>query len=108
MRLLLALFCAGLALTQSQKPSPIALGTEPKAKPEDYEAHGRSGAVEIGAEFMVRSFSRGNAMYIANDYVTVGVALYAPKGESVEIGYRDFQLRINARSRRCSHRILTW
>jgi hypothetical protein len=46
---------------------------------------------------MVRSFSRGNAMYIANRYVTVEVALYAPKGESVELGYLDFQLRINGK-----------
>src|SRR6202050_2211029 len=97
MRLLSALFCAGLAFAQTHKPTPIVQGTEPKAKAEDYEAHGRSGSVEIGAEFMVRSYSRGNAMYIANDYVTVEVALYAPKGESVEIGYLDFQLRINGK-----------
>jgi hypothetical protein len=97
MRLLAALFCSGLAFAQTHKPTPIVQGTEPKAKAEDYEAHGRSGTVEIGAEFMVRGFSRGNAMYIANDYVTVDVALYAPKGESVEIGYLDFQLRINGK-----------
>ncbi len=46
---------------------------------------------------MVHSFSRGNAMYIANDYIMVEIALYAPKGESVEIGYLDFQLRINGK-----------
>jgi len=97
MRLLAALLCSGIALAQTHKPTPSVQGTEPKAKAEDYEAHGRSGSVEIGAEFMVRSFSRGNAMYIANDYVTVEVALYAPKGESVEIGYLDFQLRINGK-----------
>jgi hypothetical protein len=90
-------FCSGIALAQTHKPTPIVQGTEPKAKAEDYEAHGRSGTVEIGAEFMVRSYSRGNAMYIANDYVTVEVALYAPKGESVEIRYLDFQLRINGK-----------
>jgi hypothetical protein len=73
------------------------MGTAPKAKAEDYEAHGRSGAVEIGAELMVRSFSLGNAMYIANDYATVEVALYAPKGESVQIVYLDFQLRIDGK-----------
>src|ERR1700683_1691005 len=94
MRLLSALFCAGLAFAQTHKPTPIIQGTEPQAKAEDYEAHAKAGTVEIGAEFMVRSFSRGNAMYIANGYVTVEVALYAPKGESVEIGYLDFQLRI--------------
>ena len=97
MRLLVAMFCLGIALAQTHKLTPIVKGTEPKAKAEDYEAHGRSGSVEIGAEFMAHSFSRGNAMYIANDYVTVEVALYAPKGESVEIGYLDFQLRINGK-----------
>jgi hypothetical protein len=98
MRLLAALFCAGLlALAQTNKPGPFVQGTDPKPKAEDYEGHAKAGAVEIGAEFMVRSYSRGNAMYIANDYVTVEVALYAPKGESVEIGYLDFQLRINGK-----------
>jgi hypothetical protein len=97
MRLLVALFCSAMALAQTHQTTPIVQGTEPKAKADDYEAHGRSGTAEIGAEFMVRSFSRGNAMYIANDYVTVEVALYAPKGESVEIGYLDFQLRINGK-----------
>jgi len=97
MRLLAALFCAGLALAQTHKPTPVVQGTEAKPKAEDYEAHAKVGTVEIGAEFMVRSYSRGNAMYIANDYVTVEVALYAPKGESVEIGYLDFQLRVNGK-----------
>lgn len=97
MRLLVAFFCSGLALAQTNKPSPVALGSEPKPKAEDYEAHAKIGTIEIGAEFMVRSYSRGNAMYVANDYVTVEVALYAPKGQSVEIGYLDFELRINGK-----------
>jgi hypothetical protein len=97
MRVFAALLCAGLAFAQTHKPTPIVQGTEPKPKAEDYEAHAKSGTAEIGAEFMVRSFSRGIAMYIANGYVTVEVALYAPKGESVEIGYLDFQLRINGK-----------
>jgi hypothetical protein len=97
MRLLAAIFCAGLAFAQTHQPTPIVQGTDPKPKAEDYEAHAKVGTVEIGAEFMVRSYSRGNAMYIANDYVTVEVALYAPKGESLEIGYLDFQLRINGK-----------
>ena len=97
MRLLVGLTCAAIALAQTNKPGPFVQGTEPKPKAEDYEAHAKVGTVEIGAEFMVRSFSRGNAMYIANDYITVEVALYAPKGESVEIGYLDFQLRINGK-----------
>src|ERR1700722_15624930 len=97
MRVFAALLCAGLAFAQTHKPTPIVQGTEPKPKAEDYEAHAKAGTAEIGAEFMVRSFSRGNAMYIANGYVTVEVALYAPKGESVELGYLDFQLRINGK-----------
>jgi hypothetical protein len=97
MRFLMVLIYSGIALAQTHTPTLIVQGTEPKAKTDDYEAHGRSGKVEIGAEFMVRSFSRGNAMYIANDYIMVEIALYAPKGESVEIGYLDFQLRINGK-----------
>jgi hypothetical protein len=103
MRLFVGSFRFGLALTQTlalaqtNRPSSIPLGDQPRPKAEAYEAHAKVGNLEIGAEFMVRSFSRGDAMYVANDYVTVEVALYAPKGESVEIAYSDFQLRVNGK-----------
>jgi hypothetical protein len=95
MRPIAILLFAALAAAQTRTPTVYVLGTTPKAKAADYDAHAKLGDVEIGAEFMVRSFSRGEAMYIARDYVTVEVALYAPKDKPLEIGYLDFQLSIN-------------
>ena len=79
-----------------------ALGTTPKAKADDYDAHAKSGGIEIGAEYMVHSFSRGEAMYIARDFLTVEVALYLPKdaqdkAKPLDINYGDFQLTINGK-----------
>ena len=97
MRLIAILLLAALAAAQTQTPSVYVLGTTPKAKAADYDAHAKLGDVEIGAEFMVRSFARGEAMYIARDYITVEVALYAPKDKPLDIGYLDFQLSINGK-----------
>jgi hypothetical protein len=93
---------AALAYTQSHQSSIYALGTTPKAKADDYDAHAKSGGIEIGAEYMVHSFSRGEAMYIARDFITVEVALYLPKdaqekAKPLDINYGDFQLTINGK-----------
>jgi hypothetical protein len=89
------LSCAFAA--QTQTPGVYVLGTTPKLKAVDYDAHSKTGDAEIGAEFMVRSFSPGDAMFIARDMLTVEVALYAPKDKPLEIGYLDFQLSINGK-----------
>jgi hypothetical protein len=72
-------------------------GTEPKPKPEDYEAHGSGKAASLGAEFLIHSFSGRGQMYIADDYLVVEVALYPPKGEAVEVNAGQFTLRVNGK-----------
>jgi len=88
MRCLLLLCAASLACAQ---------GTTPKSTPEDYPAHATVGTVPVGAEFMVHSFSRGEQMFIAPDYLVVEVALFPPKGQTVRVEPLQFSLRINGK-----------
>jgi hypothetical protein len=87
-RYLLPLCCAGLLLGQ---------GTEPKPKPEDYEVHAQARNAAIGAEFMVHSFSRGEQAFLAKDYLVVEVALFPPKGQTIDAQNASFSLRINGK-----------
>jgi len=72
-------------------------GTDPKPKPEDYEAHTKVGAVSIGAEFLIHSFSGQNVTYLAPDFLVVEVALYPPKGAEIDVQPTGFSLRLNGR-----------
>jgi hypothetical protein len=73
-------------------------GTEPKPKPEEYDVHAVARDVAIGAEFMVHSFSGGNQMFVAEDYLIVEVALYPPKGRAITVAAADFKLRLNGKN----------
>jgi len=88
MRYLLLLCCAGLLSGQ---------GTDPKRTAEDYEVHAQAKDAAIGAEFTVHSFSRGEAMFVVQDFLVVEVAIFPPKGANFEIYDTDFTLRINGR-----------
>ena len=72
-------------------------GTEPKASADEYPVHTQLGDGAVGAEYMVHSFSRGQAYYLAKDYLVVEVALFPAEGKKLEIHFSDFQLRINGR-----------
>ncbi len=72
-------------------------GTETKPKVDDYEVHAKTNNIAIGAEYTVHSFSRGEQMFIANDYLVVEVALFPPKETTFEVIRGDFSLRINGR-----------
>jgi hypothetical protein len=74
-----------------------AQGSEPKPKPEDYEIHGRAGSLDIGADYMVHTYSGEGQTCIAEDYLTVEVAVYPPKGVKLRIDPFDFTLRINGK-----------
>lgn len=89
MRWILLFCCAAAALGQG--------GTDPKAKAEDYEVHGRSKDVAIGAEYMIHSFSGQGQTYIAKDFLVVEVALYPPKGQDIEVNEGRFALRVNGK-----------
>ncbi len=72
-------------------------GTEPKPKPEEYDAHAASRAAQVGAEFMVHSFSGDDQTFIVEDFLVVEVALYPPKNSAVTVATADFALRVNGK-----------
>jgi hypothetical protein len=88
MRALLLVIFAGAAFGQ---------GTEPKAKADAYEVHGQAKSAAVGAEFMVHSFSRGEQMYLAEDFLVVEVALFPPKGTTMAVQNGNFALRMNGK-----------
>jgi len=76
----------------------FAQGTEPKPKAGDYDVHGRSKDVSLGAEYMVHSFSGQGQTFILKDYLVVEVALYPPKGDAVTVKPAAFSLRLNGKT----------
>ena len=79
----------------------FAQGTDPKPKPEDYPVHAQISVlgqpVTLGAEFDVHSFSRGEEMYVAPEFLVVEVAFYPPKGTRIDVSPPQFTLRVNGR-----------
>ena len=74
----------------------FAQGTTPKPAPTDYEVHGQSGPLDVGAEYMVHSFSSGEQMFLAERYLVVEVALYPlMKSDPVNVDLSRFSLRLN-------------
>ena len=74
----------------------FAQGTTPKPNPADYDAHAMAGPVDIGAEYMVHSFSAGEQMFLADQFLVVEVALYPPlKTDTVNVDLAKFGLRLN-------------
>jgi hypothetical protein len=70
-------------------------GTEPKAKPEEYPVHGRTGGgVAIGADYTVQSISTPRGSFIAKDYLVVEIAVFPPRSGAM-IRASDFSLRVN-------------
>ena len=82
-------FCLSTALAFAQ-------GTRPKPSPTDYDVHVMAGPVDIGAEYMVHSYSSGEQMFLAERYLVVEVAIYPPlKDDPVTIDLAKFGLRLN-------------
>ena len=74
----------------------FAQGTAPKPSPTDYDVHIMAGPVDIGAEYMVHSYSNGEQMFLAERYLVVEVAFYAPlKDDPIHIDLAKFGLRLN-------------
>lgn len=74
----------------------FADGTTPKPSPADYDVHANAGPFDIGAEYMVHSFSAGEEMYLAERYLVVEVAFYPPlKTDTVTVDLKKFRLRLN-------------
>jgi hypothetical protein len=75
----------------------FAQGTDPKPKAEDYEVHAKLKQLEIGAEYMVYSFSGHGQTFLATDHLVVEVALFPPKGETVMASAAGFSLRVDGK-----------
>jgi hypothetical protein len=87
MRLAFILLAAALAHAQ---------GTKTKPAPADYDVYVSDGPLDIGAEYMVHSFSNGEQMFIAEQFLVVEVAFYPlMKGDEVNVDYKKFGLRLN-------------
>jgi len=86
-RYLVLICCAAIALA----------GTDPKPKADDYDVHTRVGAISVGAEYMVHSFSGEDQTFLADDYLVVEVALFPPKGDTVKISSGEFTLGVDGR-----------
>ncbi|MBS1853722.1 MAG: hypothetical protein JST11_00035 [Acidobacteria bacterium] len=87
-----SIFCLTAALA-------FADGTTPKPSPTDYDVHAYAGHFDIGAEYMVHSFSAGEEMFLTERYLVVEVAFYPPlKTDDVTIDLAKFKLRINRKT----------
>jgi hypothetical protein len=71
-------------------------GSEPKAKAADYPVHAAAGTLEIGAEYMVHSFSGRGQTFVTGKYLVVEVALF-PHGKTIGLQQSFFSLRLNGK-----------
>jgi hypothetical protein len=74
-----------------------AQGTDPRAKAEDYEAHAKLKQAEIGAEYLVSSFSGLGQMFQAPEHLVVEVALFPFRRAAVVSSAAAFELRVDGR-----------
>src|SRR3954447_26614386 len=88
MRHIAWIFAAGIAWSQ---------GTDPRAKADDYEVHERVKGVEIGAEYMVSSFSGQGQTFLAPEHLVVEVALFPPKFTELTVSPAEFTLRVDGK-----------
>lgn len=72
-------------------------GTTPKSGAAGYPVHGQIGGLSMGAEFMVHSFSSGRAMFVAEDYLVVEVALYPANSAHLAVSATQFSLLVSGK-----------
>lgn len=75
----------------------LAEGTTPRKKAADYPVREKLETLEIGAEYLVHSFSGHNQTFVTSDYLVVEVALYPAGGERPLVASGQFTLRINGK-----------
>jgi len=94
-----------LPVAYAQDPAPQAPGKEavvvkgmpPRTAATEYQAHAQAGNLTIAAEFMGHSVPTPEAIYQAEDYVCVEVAVFGPADAHAIMSIGDFSLRINGR-----------
>jgi hypothetical protein len=77
----------------------LAQGTTPKPAPTDYDVHLSDGPIDVGAEYMVHSYSNGKQMFLAERFLVVEIALYpVMKGDEVNVDMGKIGLRLNQKT----------
>jgi hypothetical protein len=72
-------------------------GMPARATANDYLAHGPSGPLTIGAEFMQHSVPTPGMMLTTEDYVVVEAGVFGPPGARTTLNPSDFSIRINGK-----------
>jgi hypothetical protein len=83
-------------------PNVDAAGTEPKAKPSDYQFQAETPKGVLAFDFLVRTFFGAKQSYVADDYLVFEVALFPKGGERGQgepwmASTSHFTLRINGK-----------
>jgi hypothetical protein len=84
------------ALTLALAGACLAQGTKPKANATDYPLHAKTADMDIGVEYMVRSFG-SDQILLADDYLVAEIAVYPLQSSGVPLDMRKFTLRINGK-----------
>ena len=79
------------------KEAVVVKGMPPRTAATEYQAHAQAGNLTIAAEFMGHSVPTPDAIYQAEDYVCVEVAVFGPPDAHANMSIGDFSLRINGR-----------
>jgi hypothetical protein len=86
----------------AQEPKPVFNPADVPRMParasfNDYQAHARVGALNLGAEFMRHVVPTPQGEFSTEDYVSVEVGFFGPPGAKTKISAGDFSLRINGK-----------
>ena len=69
----------------------------PRATAADYQAHGKAGALMLGAEFSEHSVPTPEATFSTEDYVVIEVGLFGASGSKATLSFENFSLRVNGK-----------
>ncbi|HUP05299.1 MAG TPA: hypothetical protein VMU19_14980 [Bryobacteraceae bacterium] len=83
----------------SAKAAPPIEAPAVPARPNltDYQGHAATGVYNIAGEYTGHNVVTPLASFTNEDYVTVEVAIYGPKGARLKLSYQDFSLRVNGK-----------
>lgn len=86
-----------LAQDQAEAQASKTRGMPARATPADYQAHGDTGTVQIGAEFFQHTVPTPQGILVTEDYVVVETGVFGPPGAKAKLDPTDFSLRINGK-----------
>ena len=94
-----AVFAQGQAPPAASSDAQAAetRGMPARATPGDYQAHGPSGPLTIGAEFNQHTVPSPAGLLATEDYVVVEAGIFGPPGARTTLNPGDFSLRINGK-----------